>query len=323
LSGAGRSFAAYVVRRLLAVAVTVVLAGSLAFVVVGSLTNGVTLWAQAAHLPRFLSDSFLHHDFGYSRRYREGWWQVMRSGMGIDLTLVVAGLVIGNVAGVSAGLRAGARRRSARDRAYTVASAGLLSLPVYWFGSMTLTLFAPQSGYLVQIPFLSEYGGFVPFSDSPLHWLQSMWVPCLVVAAPVAAMTYRMTRAALAEAGEEHFVRSARAKGVRERRVWRRHALPAALPPVLSLAAVNMALLITNVVLVESAFNLPGFFKQADLAQFRGEQPGALNLGITATPPPAVVHLLVIEAAAIIAIGMVLCDLAQTWLDPRLRTRPR
>jgi peptide/nickel transport system permease protein len=186
---------------------------------------------------------------------------------------------------------------------------------------MTLTLFAPQSGYLVQIPFLSEYGGFVPFSDSPLHWLQSMWVPCLVVSAPVAAMAYRMTRAGLAEAGEEHFVRSARAKGVRERRVWRRHALPAALPPVLSLAAVNMALLITNVILVESAFNLPGFFKQADLAQFRGEQPGALNLGITATPPPAVVHLLVIEAAAIIAIGMVLCDLAQTWLDPRTRHR--
>jgi len=106
------------------------------------------------------------------------------------------------VVGVSAGLRAGAARRSARDRVYTIASAGLLSLPVYWFGSMTLTLFAPQSGYLVQIPFLSEYGGFVPFSDSPLHWLQSMWVPCLVVAAPVAAMTYRMTRAALAEAGE-------------------------------------------------------------------------------------------------------------------------
>ncbi|HEX6695969.1 MAG TPA: ABC transporter permease subunit [Solirubrobacteraceae bacterium] len=74
------------------------------------------------------------------------------------------------------------------------------------------------------------------------------------MAAPVAAMTYRMTRAALAEAGEELFVRSARAKGVRERRVWRRHARPAALPPVLSLAAVNMALLITNVVLVESAF---------------------------------------------------------------------
>jgi len=96
LSGAGRSFAAYAVQRLLAVVAVVVLAGSLAFVVVGSLTNGVTLWAQAAHLPRFWSDSFLHADFGYSRRYREGWWQVMRSGMGIDLTLVVAGLVIGN-----------------------------------------------------------------------------------------------------------------------------------------------------------------------------------------------------------------------------------
>jgi peptide/nickel transport system permease protein len=308
-------------RRLLAVAVVVVLAGSLAFVVVGSLTDGVTLWRKAAHLPRFLSDSFLHHDFGYSGLYKEGWWEVMRSGLGVDLTLVVAGLVIGNVVGVSVGLRAGAERRSARDRAYTVVSAVALSLPVYWFGFMVLTLFAPESGDLVQIPFLSAYGGFVPFSDSPLHWLQSMWVPCFVVAAPPAAMSYRMTRAALAEAGDEHFVRSARAKGVRERRVWRRHALPTALPAVLSLAAVNMALLVTNAILVESAFNLPGFFKQADVGQFLGEQPGAQNLGITSAPPPEVIHLLVIEVAAIVAVGMVLCDLAQTWLDPRMRHR--
>ena len=72
-------------------------------------------------------------------------------------------------------------------------------MPVYWFGSIVLVLFAPQSGYVFQIPFLSWYGGYVPFAHSPLRWLQSLWVPWLVLAAPLAAMVYRMTRASLAE----------------------------------------------------------------------------------------------------------------------------
>jgi peptide/nickel transport system permease protein len=312
LSGAGRSFAAFALRRLLGVVIVVVLAGSLAFVVVGSLGDGVTLWAQAAKLPGFLGDSFLHHDFGYSGFYQETWWQVMRDGLPVDLTLVIGGLIVGNAAGIAAGLAVGARRGGPRDRAFTVASAGLMSVPVYWLGFMTLTLFAPQSGSLVQIPFLSMFDGYVRFSDSPLGWLRSIWVPCVVVAAPLAAMSFRMVRASLAEAGSETFVRSARAKGIEEARVLRRHALPIALPPVLSLAAVNMALLVTNVIVVEKAFNLPGFFQQANVGQFLTEDTSHI-------PGPDVIHLLVIEAAAIIAVAMVLCDLLQAWLDPRLR----
>ena len=105
-----------------------------------------------------------------------------------------------------------------------------------------------------------SYGGFVPFSESPLHWLQSMWFHGLVVAAPVAAMSYRMTRATLARRATSTSYAARRPRACPSGAV-RRHALPTALPAVLSLAAVNMALLIMNVVLVESAFNLPGFFR--------------------------------------------------------------
>ena len=304
---------AYAVRRLFAVAVVVVLAGSLAFLVVGSLDEGVTLWAKAADLPGFLSDSFLHHQFGYSSFYKKPWWDVMTDGLGVDLTLVVGGLVLGNVVGVAAGLKAGAARRSPRDRALTLASSAVMSVPVYWLGAMTLAFFAPESGGILQIPFLSEYDNFVPFSESPLGWLREIWVPVVIVAAPLAAMSYRMVRATLAEATDENFVRSARAKGVAEPRVMRRHALPIALPAVLALASVNMALLVTNAILVESAFNLPGFFQQADVGQFLGDNGHS--------PPLDVIHLLVIEAAAIISVAMVVCDLAQARLDPRLRSQ--
>ena len=154
-------------------------------------------------------------------------------------------------------------------------------------------LFAPQSGYLLQIPFLSWYGGYVPFADSPVRWLQSLWVPWLVLAAPLAAMVYRMTRASLAEALDEDFIRTARAKGVRERIVVRRHALRAALSPVIGLVSVNVALLVTNVIVIERAFNLPGFFRVASIGQFNGlddkephisarRRPGADRRGVAA-----------------------------------------
>ena len=188
-----------------------------------------------------------------------------------------------------------------------------LSAPVYWFGFIVLTLFAPQSGYLVQIPFLSWYGGYAPFSQDPLRWLQSLWVPWLVLAAPLAAMCHRMTRAAVAEALDEDSIRTARAKGVAEKRVMRRHALRAALPPVVGLVSVNVALMVTNVILIEPAFRLPGFFRMADIGQFRGEQ--------SHVPSLEVVQALILEAALLISVTMFLADLLRARIDPRAGTR--
>jgi peptide/nickel transport system permease protein len=160
---------------------------------------------------------------------------------------------------------------------------------------------------------VSWYGGYVPFGEEPLRWLQSLWVPWLVLAAPLAAMCHRMTRASIAEALDEDFIRTARAKGVTEKRVMRRHALRTALPPVLGLVSVNMALMVTNAVLIEPAFRLPGFFRQADIGQFRGEQ--------SHVPSLEVVQALVLEAALLIAVTMFLADLLRARIDPRAGAR--
>jgi peptide/nickel transport system permease protein len=173
-----------------------------------------------------------------------------------------------------------------------------------------LFLFAPDSGY-VHISFVSSSGGYVPLTEDPLGWLRALWVPWVVLAIPLAAACHRMVRASLPEVLDDDALRTARAKGVRERIVIARHALPLALPPVIGLVSVNMALLITNTVLIEPAFNLPGAFRVADVGQFLGEN--------SHIPPLEIVQALIVEAAFIIAVAMLVCDLLQAALDPRLR----
>lgn len=294
--------------------VVVLVTPSLTFIIFGSLREGVSVTDKASQLPGYLSDTFLHLDFGYAAKFHKPRGQVLLDTMPVDIALLVGSLVCGVVIGLAAGVVAGARRRSAADRALAVGSAIGMSMPVYWFSSIALVLFAPQSGYLLQIPFMSWYGGYVSFGHSPLRWLQSLWVPWLVLAAPLAAMVYRMTRASLAEVLHEDFVRTARAKGVRERIVLRRHALRAAMSPVLGLVSVNVALLVTNVIVIERAFNLPGFFRVANIGQGNG-------LGEGVEPPILLddVQALIVEVSLLIALTMFLADVLRAKLDPRAR----
>jgi peptide/nickel transport system permease protein len=314
LSGGGTSFAAYAGRRLLAVAVVVVITPSLTFVVLGALRNEVTVLEQARQLPGYLEDTFLHLSLGDAPPvYQESLHDLVLQGLAVDVALLAGGTLLGVAIGLATGVASAVRRRSGTDRALAIGSALALSAPVYWFGFIVLTLFAPQSGYLVQIPFVSWYGGYVPFGEDPLRWLQALWVPWLVLAAPLGAACHRMTRASMAEVLDEDFIRTARAKGVTEKRVVRRHALRAALPPVLGLASVSMALMVTNVVLIEPAFRLPGFFRQADIGQFRGEQSHVPSLDV--------VQALVLEAALLISVTMLLADLLRARIDPRAGAR--
>ena len=287
---------------------------SLTFVVLGALRNEVTVFEQARQLPGYLDDTFLHLSLGPAPPvFQKSLHDLVLDGLAVDVALLVGGTLLGVAIGLATGVASGARRRSGTDRALAIGSAFALSAPVYLFGFIVLTLFAPQSGYLIQIPFVSWYGGYVPFGEDPLGWLQALWVPWLVLATPLAAMCHRMTRATMAEALDEDFIRTARAKGMTEKHVVRRHPQRAALPPVLGLASVNMALMVTNVVLIEPAFRLPGFFRQADIGQFRGEQSHVPSLDV--------VQALVLEAALLISVTMLIADLLRARIDPRAGAR--
>lgn len=292
-------------------AAVVVLAPTLSYVVLGALREGTSLWTLMSHVPRYWSDTFLHLRLGYDGTLQKQRSAVMLEALPVDLALLAGGLVLGVGVGLATGLVTAKRRRQALDHALGIGSAVGLSIPIYWFGIAVLWLFAPQSGEVVQIPFLSWYGGYVAPGRDPFGWLQSMWVPWVVLAIPLAAMCHRMTRLSLVEVLDADLVRTARAKGMRENLVMRRHALRAALPPVIGLVSVSMALMVTNVILVETAFALPGFFHQADVGQFLGEQGHV--------PGNDVIQALILEAATLIAVTMFLADMLQARLDPRVR----
>ena len=302
---------AYAVRRVLGAAAVIVAAPSLSYVVLGALREGVPFWTLVGDLPRYLSDTFLHLDLGYDGDFHKQRSAVMFDALPVDLTLLAGGIALGVGVGLATGLASAKRRGRALDHALSIGSATGLSIPIYWFGFAVLALFAPQSGYLLQIPFLSWYGGYVSPGQDVLGWLQALWVPWVVLAIPLAAMCHRMTRASLVEVMDADHLRTARAKGLREQIVMRRHALRAALPPVIGLVSASTALMVTNVILVETAFNLPGFFRQADVGQFLGE--------LGHLPSQDVVQALILEAAALISVTMLLADLFLARLDPRVR----
>jgi peptide/nickel transport system permease protein len=309
--GAG-SFTVYAVRRLLALLTVVVLTPSLTFVLFGATADSASPWHRIAELPGYLHRTFVELDFGVTGPVTqpEAISHLVLTGMPVDLALLAGGLILGAGAGLITGTFAGARRRGAVDRLLGVGSAAGLSFPVFWLGFVVIVFVSPESGHW-QLPFVSGAGEYVAPGQDPLGWLHAMWVPWVVLAVPLAAMVHRMVRATLPEVlGDDH-LRTARAKGLRERTVLVKHALPLALPPVLALISVNVALLLANVILIEPTFDLPGAFRYADAGQFLGEQ--------SHIPPLDIVQPLIVEAALIVALTMLVCDLLQAKLDPRVR----
>jgi peptide/nickel transport system permease protein len=146
---------------------------------------------------------------------------------------------------------------------------------------------------------------YVAFGDSPVRWLGSLIVPWLVLGLPLAGMCLRVMLGEMVEVADLDYVRAARAKGLTERTILRRHVAPAALAPTAMLASASMPLLLANAVLVEKVFSVPGVFR--DFAQAIGTANTTLILGATAV------------GAALIAITTFLFDLFLTWLDPRVR----
>ena len=165
----------------------------------------------------------------------------------VDCYLLASALALGVLAGLAAGAVQATRPGSLASRAIAVVTALALSSPVYWLGLVALLLFAPGIGSVAEIPFLSTVSGYRdPVGRSASGFLHGLWLPALIVGAPLAAACTRMCASQLRGTLHEDFVRTARGKGVARRRVVWRHALPAAAGPVIALVGVNMNLILTT-----------------------------------------------------------------------------
>src|SRR5919197_61810 len=130
-----------------------------------------------------------------------------------------------------------------------------ISAPVYWLGLVALYLFADDIGKLKVFP---GAGSYTPIADDPATWFTSLILPWLVLAASFSAFYARLLRGNLIETMSEDYIRTARAKGLPERRVVLRHGVRSAITPVVTAAGLDIGILLGGAILTEAVFNIPG-----------------------------------------------------------------
>ena len=269
------------------------------------ISDGTGYLRQLLH---FLDRAFLHFDLGTSWDRQLSFQPIaplLRHSFPADLSLVAGGLVAGTAVGVVLGAFAAQRRGTLMGRGLDAFAAFGMSAPVYWVGAMTVVLFHPEVGQIARLP-ISKPNTYEPLTHDPLAWLGSLWLPWIILGLPLAAITMRMMRATLVETLEEDFVRTARGKGLSATRVMRRHAVPAASAPVISLVGVSMGTLVVNAILLEYTFSIPGMFSLMTRAMGQGDLP--------------VIEGVAIAGALLVVLANLLADLVHAWLDPRVRT---
>jgi peptide/nickel transport system permease protein len=254
-------------------------------------------------LPHYLGRAFLHFDFGISEQGSQTpVADLIRQGIGADVSVLGGGLVVGLVLGIGGGIVCARRPRGWWSRLLQFVAMVGVCAPVYVVGLMALLFFGDDIGVTHGIGIPLRY---VELGDSVSGWLGALIVPWLVLGLPLAGMCLRVMLGQMVEAGDEEYVRAARAKGLKEGVILRRHVAPAALAPTAMLASSSMPLLLTNVVLVEQVFSVPGVFR--DLTHSIGTANTPLILGMTAV------------GAFLIAVTTFLFDMFLVWLDPRVR----
>ena len=269
--------------------------------------------ATLAGLWHDVSRALLHLDLGESCMFF-GCPPLKRIGLdGVwaDLFLLAGGVAFGVVAGVLGGVFCAARPRSLASRALEAIAMIFYCTPAYVVGLTVLLLFAPPFG-LLQLPHFFDPHSYAPPVQDPWDFLRSMIVPWIAVGAPLAAAILRLTLALMLDAMGEDYVRTARAKGLPHGRVVRRHAGPPTYVSVASLLGVSAPFMVTNMVLIEYVFSVPGFFRHMKRAL--GQAPGW---------PPGIdiptLQALALWAAVLIVALSLLADLAIARLDPKVR----
>jgi peptide/nickel transport system permease protein len=305
--------AGFLLRRLLWAAATVVLTAFFAYGIIRLLRPdryppgaGVLsgTWEDVRHaLFGFtLGEDYVHEEFV--------------RGFAADLYLLAGGLAVAVGFGIAGGIYCAARERSAPARAVEGAAVFFLCTPVYALALGTLLLFAPPFG-LIELPYFFDPNSYEPPLESPWDFLRSMLIPWLVVGAPLAGVIVRLTLALTRDSMGEHWVRTARAKGLPHTRVVRRHAAPASFVTVFSQFGAAAPVMVMNVVLVEWVFSVPGFFRH--MRRALGQNYGAPEQYIDIP----MLQGLAMWAAVLIVTVSLLADLAIVGLDPRIRSGGR
>jgi peptide/nickel transport system permease protein len=267
---------------------------------------------------RDLDRVFLHLDFGCAVMLRgcPSIHDLWVRGLVYDLWLLAGALVIGTAGGILTGVWCASHSRTLRARALEASASLALCAPVFFVGLFVLYAFNPTYGWLPLPAFFDAEPAWVSPWSAPWDWFRQLLMPWLVLAAPLGAMCLRLTLLATREAMDEDFVRTARAKGLGPAGVVRGHAAPISFPGTFSFVGVSAPLIITNMVLVERTFSVPGFFK------YTWRAAGHENLSVAARDPVpdfAMLCALGLWGAVLLIVLGLIADAIVSRLDPRVR----
>jgi peptide/nickel transport system permease protein len=240
----------------------------------------------------------LRGDLGVSIQYDVSVSRLIVSRLPVTLPLTLMAALIMVATALPLGLFAATRHRRIGDYLTMIVSQVGIAIPSFWSGLLLILLFAVHLGWV-------QSGGFAGWSDGLWPGLRSLLLPAVALGAFQAAVLVRATRSAALDVLREDYVRTARAKGVREAAVIGKHAFRNALIPIVTVAGIQLGQLMAGSIILESVFALPGL--------------GRLALGaITARDLPVVQGVTLFVAASIVLINF-LVDLAYVVLDPRIR----
>ena len=242
--------------------------------------------------------ALVHGDFGTSVRTRLPIGTMLAEKLPVTIELAILSMLVALLVGLPIGIFAALGRGTPFDYGASLFGLAGLSIPHFWLGIMLILLFSVNLGWL-------PAGGFVPPSESVGGNLLSMLMPALVLGTGTAAIMMRHVRSAMIEAMKQDYVRTARAKGVRESTIVMRHALPNALIPVVTLGTLQFGELLAGAVLTEQVFSIPGFGKMVVDGVFSRDY--------------AVVQAVVLCTAALFLLMSLIADVAYVLLNPRLR----
>ena len=239
---------------------------------------------------RFLNDFVFHGDLGYSYKLKRPVTDLIIGAFPYTFALAVAAALVAWAIGIPAGVVSAVRQYSLVDySAMTFALIGI-SMPVFWSGILMQYVF----GYKLQILPLSGFEG-----------IRSLIMPAIVLGWGSAASVSRLTRSSLLEVIRADYVRTARAKGLREKLVITKHALKNAMLPVVTVMALQVSGLLSGAVITESVFGIPGV--------------GRVSVGAIQGRDMPLLQGTVIFETLLVVLGNLAADIAYAFLDPRIR----
>ncbi len=196
-------------------------------------------------------DHLAHGNLGRSFLQNDSVISQIRQRFPVTLSLALGGMAVTLLIGVPAGILAGTHPGTLLDRIVTLGTSAAIAMPDFWVAMILIVVFAVKLNLLPAI-------GFVHFTDDPVAWITHLYLPCIALGLGGAASIARLLRGAMLDVLEQDYIRTAGAKGLRQRSIVMKHALKNAALAPMTVLGIQFAYLLGGTVVLEHIFSIPG-----------------------------------------------------------------